>query len=141
MQDYSNIWKSYLEFYQRSWLDVSRLWFSALPDAGKLGVTKDPGKEGALSPAHFANPENWMALLNPWMPKVEANIEPFMEEAARVSMRIFMPWQSDPFWVEALVSKQDQSKAAKLPAGKKADAPKPAELAVTEAVKRSRTQD
>ena len=51
--------------------------------------------------------------MTPWLPKVEANIEPFvpdasaasngLAEAARISMRIFMPWGGEPYWVEALV--------------------------------------
>jgi len=149
MQDYSNMWNGYLEFWQRSWLEMNRLWFPALPDMS--GQSKDSGKEkGALAPNPFASlsPENWMALFTPWMPKVEANIEPFMEEAAKVSMRVFMPWQSDPLWVEALVGKQEQGTTGKTP-GKTLPAKKgfvettqnPAELEVNEAIKRSRTQD
>jgi len=146
MQDYSNIWNSYLEFWQRSLLETSRLWFPALPDMSGQGAKKDAGKEkGAPAPFPFASasPENWMALFTPWMPKVEANIEPFLEEATKVSMRVFMPWQSDPLWVEALVGKQEQV-PGKAPVGKKGfveTTQNPAELEVNEAIKRSRTQD
>ncbi|MCL2020605.1 MAG: hypothetical protein FWG81_00490 [Betaproteobacteria bacterium] len=140
MQDYSNIWKSYVEFCQRSWLDMSRFWFTALPGTSKQGA--DPGKKEAFSPfSPFMSTENWMTLFTPWMPRVDARIEPMMEEAARVSMRVFMPWHSDPFWVEALVSKQEKNK---FPEDKKVidDTPQnPAELEVTNAIKRSRTQD
>jgi len=142
MQDNSNIWNSYLEFCQRSWLEMSRLWFPALPDMSN--AKKAFGKEGgALPPLPLVSPEDLMALYAPWMPKVEANIDPFMKEATKVSMRIFMPWSGDPLWVEALVGKQELGTGKTL-AGKKGlvgTTQTPAELEVNEAIKRSLTQD
>ena len=70
------------------------------------------------------------------MPRVEANIEPFMTdasasanglaEAARISMRIFMPWGGEPFWVEALVWQHKP----------KSFAPQEHHLSITESVAR-----
>ncbi|MDR1849497.1 MAG: hypothetical protein LBQ75_05615 [Zoogloeaceae bacterium] len=140
MQDYSNIWNSYMEFWQRSLQEMSHLWFPALPDM------KDSGKgKGAVSPFPMVSAENWATLFTPWMqmPKLEANIEPLMGEATKVSMRLFMPWHTDPLWVEALVGKQDQA-TGKAPVGKKGftgTTQNPVELEVNDAIARSRTQD
>jgi|GEM_PF-2084191 len=146
MQDYSNIWKSYLEFCQRSWLDMSRFWFMALPNTGGA----KSGKEEAFSPfTPFVATESWMAMFKPWMPKIDAHasLDPsVMEEATRVSMQMFMPWHSDPLWVNALSSKTKESKQEQniIPDDKKVIEDvnlTPEELEVKRAIKRSRTQD
>ncbi|MDR2637086.1 MAG: hypothetical protein LBB55_01990 [Zoogloeaceae bacterium] len=131
-EEYTNFWNNYLETLQRSWLEMGRLWAPAVLPRTEEG--KGEGK--ALFPAADA----WLNLFSPWMPKVEANIEPFMEEAVRVSMRIFMPWGNNPLWVEALVGKQDKEEKKKSLPGKPAKQAIP-ELEVEDAIKRSRTQD
>ncbi|MCL2076692.1 MAG: hypothetical protein FWH15_09730 [Betaproteobacteria bacterium] len=111
---------------------MSRLWFPALPDTS--GKSSKSAKEETLPPALPATVENWMAMFNPWIPRVDANVEPFME-ATRVSMRVFMPWHNNPFHkIEALAG-------GKLPGKAIAPDSSPAELEVTNALTRSRTQD
>ncbi|MDR0528393.1 MAG: hypothetical protein LBG69_02095 [Zoogloeaceae bacterium] len=148
MQNEENIWSGYFGLLQKSWLEMNQFWLSSLSSplsssmfsAFSLPMNKadDSGKD-ALS--LFG--KNWLSIFSPWMPRVEANIEPFLEEAARVSMRIFMPWNGgDSLWVEALVRKKNEEET-KVPPAKKALPNKPPvqEVNVDEAIKRSKRQD
>jgi hypothetical protein len=104
MFDFSSFWLGYLEYCQRSWLEAARWW---MPVSAFSGARDDDLPLGLLE---TFSPDAWLSILTPWAPRVEANIEPFaadaaagLAKAARVSMRVFMPWGGEPFWVEALV--------------------------------------
>jgi hypothetical protein len=163
MLNFSSFWLNYFEYCQRSWLDMTRLWMPSLPTtffgaresgsgskfgsgsgfgANNFGANfgsdfgKFSGGQSGLLDAFSSG--SWLSALTPWMPKVEANIEPFVSdasaasglanaglaEAARISMRIFMPWGGEPFWVEALVGQHKP----------KSFAPQEHHLSITESV-------
>lgn len=132
MLNFSSFWLNYFESCQRSWLEMARLWMPSLPtsffgagDSGTYsgsdfgtGFNANSGlfNGGQSGLQGLFSSGSWLSALTPWIPRVEANIEPFnpsgadasaaatgLAEAARISMRIFMPWGGEPFWVEALV--------------------------------------
>ncbi|GHU44549.1 hypothetical protein AGMMS50289_13080 [Betaproteobacteria bacterium] len=132
MLNFSSFWLNYFEYCQRSWLEMTRLWMPSdafgadAKSPSGAGFGSGSGFGGAGFDRHyglfnggqsglpgFFSPATWLSSLTPWLPKVEANIEPFipdasaasngLAEAARISMRIFMPWGGEPYWVEALV--------------------------------------
>ncbi|MDR0736284.1 MAG: hypothetical protein LBF51_05550 [Zoogloeaceae bacterium] len=144
MQDFSSFWVNYLEYCQRAWLDMARLYAPGL-----TALTETP-KEQARNmpfPAQIPNVPSvdaWLSLFTPWLPKVEAEIQPLqpisnaaagLAEAARVSMRVFMPWGGES-WTDALASKAPTTTPAKQEHRMTS-----AERAVNEAIKRSKTQD
>ncbi|MDR1889579.1 MAG: hypothetical protein LBQ81_09430 [Zoogloeaceae bacterium] len=114
MLNFSSFWFNYLDYCQRSWLEMTRLWMPSIPTpffgARESGVGSGAYSGGQSGLLEAFSSGAWLSALTPWMPRVEANIEPFVTDAsagqaetARVSMRIFMPWGGEPFWVEALV--------------------------------------
>ncbi|MDR3324246.1 MAG: hypothetical protein LBS89_08605 [Zoogloeaceae bacterium] len=101
------IWAASFAEGQQRWLEMARLW-------GLPTQTGGAGESGAFfSRAGFPFSGGQHGLPNlfsaPWLPRVEAQIEPLtgVTEAARLSMRIFMPWGGAPFWVEALIGRQE----------------------------------
>ncbi|MDR1350042.1 MAG: hypothetical protein LBJ59_04540 [Zoogloeaceae bacterium] len=149
MQDFSSFWVNYLEYCQRAWLDMARLYTPGLTTL--TGAPKVEAK-GAFFPAQIPNAPSvdaWLALFTPWTPKIEAEIQPLqpvqanavagLAEAARVSMRVFMPWGGES-WLDALAG---QKKTPAAPAKQSKQEPRltSAERAVSEAIKRSKTQD
>ena len=159
MQDFSSFWVSYLEYCQRAWLDMARLYTPGLIPPAE--TPKDEAR-GAPFPAPFSTPlptffsaplpnapsvDAWLSLFTPWLPKVEAEIQPLqpvmtnaaagLAEAARVSMRVFMPWGGES-WTGALTGKTTTMPAKQEHRMTSAER---AEHAVNEAIKRSKTQD
>jgi hypothetical protein len=146
MQDFSSFWASYFEYCQRAWLDMARLY---TPGLNALSETSKEQAKGSPLPTQIPNVPSvdaWFALFSPWMPKVDAEIQPLqpitdaaagLAEAARVSMRVFMPWGGES-WANTLVGKTQTTPAkqeSRLTSAERA------ERAVNEAIKRSKTQD
>lgn len=109
---FPDYWSGYLDYCQRSWCEVMGLW--GLPGvAGRdLGTMPQDWPLAAWQP-FLAAP-----TAQAWWPRVEARIEPLEApegEAARLSMRIFVPWGGAPVWVEALVGRDQPAPAALLP--------------------------
>ncbi|MDR2625745.1 MAG: hypothetical protein LBC37_05375 [Zoogloeaceae bacterium] len=151
MQDFSSFWVNYLEYCQRAWLDMARLYAPYTPGLTAVAETPKEQAKGSLFPAQIPGAPSvdaWLSLFTPWMPKVEAEIQPLqpivsnaaagLAEAARVSMRVFMPWGGET-WIDTLSGKNPATPAAK-PEPRMTSAER-AELAVSEAIKRSKTQD
>jgi hypothetical protein len=101
---FSEVWMNYWEECQRSWMETARQW-GAL--AGWPTAEGD-GQRAVFFRTDFFSSAAPSALA--WWPRVEAQIEPLTvegaTEAARLSMRVFMPW-GGPFWVEALIGRQE----------------------------------
>ncbi|MDR3159692.1 MAG: hypothetical protein LBU11_11985 [Zoogloeaceae bacterium] len=151
MQDFSSFWVNYLEYCQRAWLDMARLYAPYTPGWSASAETPREQAKGSFLPAQIPGAPSvdaWLSLFTPWMPKVEAEIQPLqpvvsnaaagLAEAARISMRVFMPWGGET-WIGALAGKNLATSAAKP--GSRMTSAERAELAVNEAVKRSKTQD
>jgi hypothetical protein len=102
---FSDIWAVYLAQCQRSGVEMARAWrvLAGFPAPESVGQSSFP-----FAPDFFAQAWPDIPALA-WLPRIEARIEPLTLEgatkAARLSMRVFMPW-SEPFWVEALIGRQ-----------------------------------
>jgi hypothetical protein len=146
MQDFSSFWVNYIEYCQRAWLDMARLY---TPGLTALATPPKEQAKGALLAAQTFNAppvDAWLSLFAPWTPKVETEVQslqPFLDnaaagltEAARISMRVFIPWSGES-WVEALTGQ----KTAPVAPAKQEPRLTNAEIAVHNAIKRSKTQD
>jgi hypothetical protein len=108
---FSELWSACLTQYQRGWIEAIGWWnqWAGLPTMTE--ETPNNPFSSVFMPGVFT-PAWPAALAMPGIPRVEAQIEPLNIEgatkAARLSMRIFMPW-GEPFWVEALIGRQEGS--------------------------------
>jgi hypothetical protein len=131
-------WTQYLALCRQGWLEAARHWnmwntwsvwnmagfmpgFSgSFPDARTREAEKTDWEIWSQSvltvlPSVPGFPMNtWADTLSAhWLPRIEAQIEPFSvegtEQALRLSMRIFTPWGGEPLWVEALVGQQEKT--------------------------------
>ena len=148
MQDFTSFWVNYLEYCQRAWLDMARLYTPGL--TAPTGTPKEQAK-GAPLPALTPNAPSvdaWLSLFSPWVPKGEAEIQPLqpvasnvaaLTEAASVSMRVFMPWGGES-WIGMLAGQQNPKTPAKQQEPRLTSAER-AERAVHDAIQRSKTQD
>jgi hypothetical protein len=130
VQDFSSFWLNYLEYYQRAWQDMARLWAPNLPTTDAKGGSKPSDPLNAFSP------DAWSALFAPWIPRDAAN-NPFadLSKVAQSSLNAFTSW-GNAFPGFGAVSQQTPDTKTKEDKNLSS-----AERAVRDAIQRSKTQD
>ncbi|MDR2678383.1 MAG: hypothetical protein LBB51_02980 [Zoogloeaceae bacterium] len=129
---FTDFWNDSIEYWQRSWQAAAGFSTQPFDQAQAQSFAQLLAQPFTLfSPFALLGgdgqsggnlTQSWAQLLGGWqMPRVEAQIEPLatldpfsgerIGELMRLSMQIFMPWASDSFHVEALVSRGEKAPA------------------------------